>query len=797
MQKKPVVTVSVQNLLESAFQTGDLGGAPYVPARAVEGTKGHNAVRKAIRASLPEGAAYHSEVPVSFRLEGENLILEITGRIDGLIIDASGITIHEIKTTTLPLEQVDHDHNPQHWAQAKCYAYMFGASEMLEPSGVFLTYYQLETGEEKTFRDYYSLAALEEFFLPMVRAHLEWQELMKGWQMTRDQSTVGLEFPYGSFREGQKQFMDKVYSSIENGNMLFTQAPTGTGKTIAALYPAVKALGGGLASKIFYLTAKTTTRSLAEKAVGDMRLKGLRIKSLTLTAKEKICFRGDGDCSPEMCEYAAGYYGRVKKAVAEAFEEDSLDRRTIEAYALRHCVCPFEFSLDLSLWCDIIICDYNYLFDPGVFLKRFFMQRRGDYVFLVDEAHNLVDRARDMFSASLSKRMFLELKRASKLETPKLYDIADRLNKYFIETANGLSSSEEDSGRESFYRVKRARPEELVRLLESFTEYAGSRLSSASSHLSPALHELLLNAYFESLAFAKISELYGDGYVTCYDRSPREFEIKLFCVDPSKPLGDAMGKGRASVLFSATLSPPDYFTRMLGGGPEPEVFLLPSPFPPENLCVYVDDTISTKLRSRHLTYDRIAGTILGAVSARTGNYMAFFPSFDYMNEVYFRFMGIREGVRTLYQTPGMSEAGRQEFLDTFETVGETSLVGFAVMGGVFGEGIDLAGDRLSGVIITGAGLPQLGNERNIIRRFFDDQSGRGFEYAYIYPGMNRVLQAAGRVIRSETDRGVVVLLDERFSSPPWTELLPPEWHPVARASDGCSLGEILKDFWGE
>lgn len=791
MQKKPVTTLSVQSLLEFAFQSGDLGGAPYMPARAVEGTRGHNAVRKALRASLPEGTSYNSEVPVSFRLEGENVLLEIAGRIDGLIVDESGIIIHEIKTTLLPLEQVDHDHNPQHWAQAKCYAYMYGAAEMLEPAGVFLTYYQLETGEEKTFRDYYSFGELTEFFLPMARACLEWQERMLSWQSVRDRSIEGLEFPYGKYREGQKQFVDKVYSSIENGNILFAQAPTGTGKTIAALYPAVKALGGGLASKIFYLTAKTTTRSLAEKAVDDMRLKGLRLKSLTLTAKEKICFRGDGDCSPEVCEYAAGYYGKVKKAAAEALEEDVLDRRTIEACALRHCICPFEFSLDLSLWCDVIICDYNYLFDPRVFLKRFFLQRRDDYVFLVDEAHNLVDRARDMFSASLAKRTFLELKRASKLEMPGLYSLADGLNKYFIDTANELST-DEDGGKESFYRVKRARPEELVRLLESFTEYAGSQLSS---YISPSFHELLLNAYFESLSFLKISEQYGDNYVTCYDRTPREFEIKLFCVDPSKPLDTAMGKGRSSVLFSATLSPLEYFTRMLGGGSDPEVFSLPSPFPPENLCVYVNDTVSTKYKSRHLSYDRIAETILRTVSARTGNYMAFFPSFEYLNEVYFRFMGIKEGIRTLYQTPGMSEGKRQEFLDEFESVGETSLVGFTVLGGVFGEGVDLAGDRLSGVIITGVGLPQIGNERNIIKRFFDELSGRGFEYAYIYPGLNRVLQAAGRVIRSETDRGVVVLLDERFSSPPWPELLPPEWHPVARASGGCGLEEILTDFW--
>lgn len=789
---KPITIISVQNLLEFAFQSGDLGSGLFVSSRAVEGTRGHNIVRKTLRSSLPEDTVYDSEVPVSYRLEGQNTILEITGRIDGLIRDASGVTIHEIKTTTLPLDQIGHDYNPQHWAQAKCYGYMLAAAEKLQPAGILLTYYHLDSGQEKTFRDYYSIDELEGFFLPLVENCLLWQEMIRGWQTTRNRSIDGMSFPYAAFRTGQEQFIEKVYNAVTSGNVLFAQAPTGTGKTIATLYPAVKALGQDLTSKIFYLTAKTTTRALAEKALDDMRGAGLRIKSITLTAKEKICFRESCDCSPDICEYAAGYYGKVKSAMTDAFEEDDLDRRTIEEYALRHCVCPFEFSLDLSLWCDVIICDYNYLFDPRVFLKRYFMQRKGDYVFLVDEAHNLVDRARDMFSAELSKRTFLDLKRAVKNEIPRLYDVADRLNKYFIDTARELAAeSEDDKG--GFYRVKRALPEELQGLLERFTEYTGNWLSSKPP---VSFQELLLDAYFDSLSFLRIMELYDDKYVTCYDKTAHEYKIKLFCVDPSKLVKEAMDKGRSSILFSATLSPYEYFTRMLGGGSDPLVYSFSSPFPAENLCVYMEDTISTKYKTRHLTYDRIAESILEAVSVRTGNYMAFFPSFEYLNEVYFRFMGIKSGIRTLYQTPGMSEEKRQEFLYEFESTGETALVGFAVLGGVFGEGIDLTGDRLSGAIITGVGLPQISNERNIIKRYFDEQTGGGFEYAYIYPGINRVLQAAGRVIRTENDMGEIILIDERFANHSWKELLPSEWHPIPRASEGCLLSDVLEDFWG-
>ena len=334
----------------------------------------------------------------------------------------------------------------------------------------------------------------------------------------------------------------------------------------------------------------------------------------------------------------------------------------------------------------------------------------------------------------------------------------------------------------------------MYELLEGFT----ARMDKQLSRKAPVSDmDSLLEVYFNCLYFMKVMEFYDERYVTCYDKSPRDFSIKLFCIDPSKLLREAMNRGRSAVLFSATLSPVGYFTSMLGGDRDTRVLVLPSPFPAENLCVYVDDTISTKFKNRPFSYDRIAGAIHETVSARTGNYMVFFPSFEYMNEVYYRFMEIREGVRALYQTPGMSEAARREFLDAFDHTGSTSLVGFAVMGGVFGEGIDLTGDRLSGAIVVGVGLPQICNERNIIRRHFDELYGEGFEYAYTYPGINRVLQAAGRVIRSENDMGVVILLDERFSHPVYRELLPSGWSPTPRASDGCLLTDVLKDFWGD
>lgn len=791
MEGKKTVSVSIQNLLDYCLQSGDLSAGMRFSSRAAEGTKGHAAVRKVLRETLSNGDVYETEVPISCRLAGKAVDLEVSGRIDGVLRDASGITIHEIKTTLLPLEDIEHDHNPRHWAQAKSYAYMFASQYGLDYITVRLTYYQLDEKEEKSFIDFCSFDALEEFFLPMAGEFLKWQELVCGWADTRDSSIASLVFPYSGYRQGQREFADTVHDAVERRELLFAQAPTGTGKTIAALFPAVKALGEGLVSKIFYLTAKTTTRSLAEKALEDMRKRGLHMRSLTLTAKEKICRNSGQPCSPDTCEYAADYYGKLKKAMNEALSEEVLDRYAVEKVAEKHTLCPFELSLDLALWCDAIICDYNYLFDPRVCLKRFFTQR-GDYCFLIDEAHNLVDRAREMYSAELSKRAFFELRQLSKAELPRITDICSRIYKYFLDTAKNMAEEDEEENK-SFYKVRRICPEDLYRLLEHFTGILEDWLAR---NPPVSFMDQLLETYYDSLMFMKITELYDERFVTIFDKSSRDFKIKLFCADPSKLLREAMNKGRSSVLFSATLSPMNYFTQMLGGGGDARILDIPSPFPKENLLVYVDDFISTKYRTRHTSYDNIAKAVLETATAKTGNYMAFFPSFEYLNEVYCRFMGIKSGMRTLYQTPGMSEAARQEFLNEFESIGETSLVGFAVMGGVFGEGIDLAGDRLSGAVIVGVGLPQVCNERNILKRYFDEQLGTGFDYAYTYPGINRVLQAAGRVIRTENDMGVVILLDERFSCQNYRDLLPSQWSPIARASDGCSLTEVLEDFWG-
>jgi len=774
-----VIRISVRELIDFVLRSGDICSGYMGSSRMVQGIKGHQVLQRSL-----EG--YQFEIPVSHRVERDGLTLEVTGRIDRLIEGEDGYTVDEIKTTKGPLDLLGEDPNSLHWAQAKCYAYFFGVEKGLSHIHVQLTYYRLDSGETKALRKKFHMEELESFFYGLVNAYLDWVVMIRNWTATRNDSISRLDFPYPAYRRGQREFAVTVFRTVREGGRLFAQAPTGIGKTMAALFPAVKAMGEGLVSKIFYLTAKTVTRTVAEKAFELLREKGLRLKVLTLMAKDKICLCPEGSCDPEGCEYAGGHYDRVGNAIAEIFHLDFFSPAAVMEAARRHRVCPFEFSLDLALWADCVICDYNYAFDPRVFLRRFFTDQSGDYCFLIDEAHNLVDRAREMFSAELYKRPFLELKRETKMDNPRLSRALDKLNAYFIQLRKRC---EETGG----VFVDREPPKALELLLEDFAELADEWLSQNR----PAPYkERLLELYFNVLAFQKTMELYDERYVSYCERTGDDIHLKLFCLDPSYLLGEAFKRARSVVLFSATLSPMDYFIKTLGGDEESYRLKLLSPFPRENLCVLVADRISTRYRMREFTFAEVADAIARLVSAKKGNYLVYFPSYSYMNEVFERYCLACPSVKVIRQRPGMEEKEREAFLEEFSEDAEESMVAFAVMGGLFGEGIDLAGECLSGACIVGVGLPQVCLERNILRDYYEEKLGMGFEYAYIYPGINKVMQAVGRVIRTERDRGAVLLIDERFSLAPYRNLLPEEWQ-IRRVRDGESITKCLKEFWEE
>jgi DNA excision repair protein ERCC-2 len=630
------------------------------------------------------------------------------------------------------------------------------------------------------------------------------------WCLARDASVAGLAFPFPQYRPGQRELAVAAYRVLANGGRLFLAAPTGIGKTISTLFPAVKALSEGKLERIFYLTARTVGRAIAEKALADLRRAGLKLRAVTLTAKEKICQREGHPCDPLTCPLAQGYYNRVKLAIREALEQEEITCSVLEAVGQKHQVCPFELSLDVSIWTDAVICDYNYVFDPQVYLRRHFPEDGGAYGFLVDEAHNLVDRAREMFSADLEGPEILEVKRAITRAAPRCSKALAQLHLAMRKLGNETESHEElseasDPASElNLFPVKAAMVREQGDSVRTSPEFPESIIEPLETALDEAekwlvknqpadFREALLALYFRLHSFRRTAEVYDERFVTIIEGDPAT-KIRLFCLDPSLLLRKALARGKSAIFFSATLTPVDYYRTLLGGAQEDPVLQLASPFPPENLAVLINDRIQTHFRGRAESLGDVVAAIGTLVQGRRGNYLVYFPSYQYLNDALREFQARYSTIPVLVQRPGMTERERDDFLATFSVEHGEILVGFAVLGGIFGEGIDLVGERLIGAIIVGVGLPQLCVERDLIRDYFQKQNVSGFEYAYTFPGMNRVLQAIGRVIRSETDRGVVLLIDSRFNEVRYRRLFP-AWWKYFRVRHTSALGEVIGDFW--
>lgn len=761
MEEKEVVKIPVRELVEKALKSGDISFSFEGSSRMVEGTRIHKTVQRSY------GSGYTPEVPISYTFERDGIIIEVSGRIDGIIKNDEDYIIDEIKSTICNLNDRDNLLNPLHLAQAKCYGYMYCMLNNIDALSVQVTYCSLNDGQLMNITNKYTVNELEEFFMDLIDKYLKQIKMVLKWKKERDASIKGLEFPYPSYRRGQRKLAVSVYRTIKDRKMLFAQSPTGTGKTIAVLYPSLKAMGEGFTSAIFYLTARGTTGEAALNAVGLMKKSGLKLKAIVITAKEKICPAPKCDCNPDNCEFARGYFDRIDEAIDDIFTNDTFTRDIICEFAKKHTVCPFEFSLDLSTLCDLIICDYNYVFDPRVYLKRFFMES-GDYTFLIDEAHNLVDRAREMYSAEICKREILNLKRIIKDQEPGIYKALNKINSCLIKYGKNCENAGEK------YIVQKNAPDDIYPYIRDFIALTEKYLVS-NKHFDN--RDDLIDMYFKQSFFLKISECYDERYSTYFEITGRDKILKLFCMDPSHLLKQHLKQGGSAVFFSATLSPSEYFVNCLGGDESSSVLSLPSPFPPRNLCLIVDNKISTRYQARETTYDDVSSAIYSVVDGRTGNYLVYFPSYKYMDEVYDRFVKSYPGIMTVCQRSGMNEEERDGFLSNFRPRGISTLVGFAVMGGLFAEGIDLKGDMLSGVVVVGVGLPQVCLERDIIREYYQKIIGKGFEYSYAIPGMNKVMQSVGRLIRSENDRGIALLIDERFSQFMYRKMFPVEWHP--------------------
>lgn len=759
------IKISVRNLIEFVHRYGDIISSSMgsSPSRMEEGTRAHVKIQKQRQ---KEDASYEKERYFKYSVQKEDMMFIVDGRADGIV---PRFYIEEIKSTYMPLEELTEEYNFLHWAQVMFYGFMHMEEEDLEEILLLLTYHNLETEISRTFERRYTIQELKAFVDETIEEYLKFVREDIHWKEERNRSLKSLGFPFSRYREGQRDLAVDVYRTMRQGGKLFAKAPTGIGKTISTLFPAVKALGEGEADKIFYLTAKGTLKTVAEETMSILEKKGGQVKFLTLTSKEKICINDEVNCHPDHCEMAKGHYDRVNDCILAILKKEKrYTKEMIIAYAKEYRVCPFELSLDLAYFSDLIIGDYNYVFDPRVYLKRFFMDVKENYIFLVDEAHNLVDRARDMYSAELTKELLMEAKKAadkySYLKRP-----LKKINEKFIDMRKAL---EERGGKHTYFGVS----DDLIFLLKDFLQ--GFEIFQKEVQEEFEGREKIVDFFFAVNTFLNISELYDEGYVTYEETYGTNVRIKLFCVDPRDVLIEVFKRAKASVLFSATLSPMNYYFDVLGGEEGDFRRTLRSPFDKEKLRVFLDAAVDTRFSKREDSYNAIAENLERMASKKKGNYIAFFPSYKYMRDVYEAYEEKYGGSHEVYiQEPSLTEKEREEVLGLFYQKREKSFLAFMVLGGIFSEGIDLQGEALVGASVVSVGYPQVSYERDLIKEYFSKENC-GFEYAYIYPGINRILQAAGRVIRSEEDEGMVLLMDLRYNWSQYKKLLPEEWLPL-------------------
>ena len=779
----PMIRISVRNLVEFILREGNIDnrtGGGQDPENMQMGSRIHRKIQRQM------GSDYQAEVPLKTEIVCDGFTLKIEGRADGLIHTKEQVMVDEIKGVLRELDRVQEPAGI-HLAQAKCYASMVAEQEEVDEIGVQMTYCQMETEEVKRFQYSYQSNELKVWFDEVIRQYKKWAKFQIEWRKARNASIKEIEFPF-PYRKGQRDLAVSVYRTILRKKKLFIQAPTGVGKTISTVFPAVKAVGEELGEKIFYLTAKTITRTVAEQAFETLREQNLKFKVITLTAKEKICFCEETSCNPDDCPYAKGHFDRVNDAVYELLmQEDVMSREVLEAQARKHKVCPFEMALDVSTWVDGVICDYNYVFDPDARLRRFFAEGgAGGYLFLIDEAHNLVERGRQMYSAELCKEDFLAVKKLVKGEAPWFAKRLEACNKILLAMKKECEN----------YKV--------LDNISHFGIQLMNVLSETDRYLEECVdkevRETVLDFYFQVRSFLNIYDGLDENYViyTEYQENGR-FVLKLFCVNPAANLQKCLDKGNSAVFFSATLLPIQYYKRLLSTEKDNYAVYIDSSFDTKKRLLMNGVDVSTRyaMRSREM-YQRYATYIFRVVKAKMGNYLIFFPSYRFMEDVYQEFTQLlasdEEEMELVIQQKHMDEEERENFLRAFEMGREKSLIGFGVLGGIFSEGIDLTNEKLIGTLIIGTGLPQVCNEREILKSYFDQKGLYGFDYAYRYPGMNKVLQAAGRVIRTEDDRGVILLLDERFQREKGKEIFPKEWADCER----CRLDiveEKIRLFW--
>lgn len=744
-KEKIFLTLSVHDIVDFLLRKGDIDNRVYNQETMLLGTKIHAAFQK------KQGNDYLSEVSLKETFERPLGTISLYGRADGIIVGGPFPIIDEIKSSVLDLDVFYEQQKEWHEAQALCYALMYAHENNHEKMGVRLTYISQIDNSKKIHEKVYKTEEIETYIANLMDEYLEFWQSEYEHKKERDEKSKDIQFPFPSFRGGQREMAKYIYSVATRGGSLLIEAPTGIGKTISALYPSIKSFATGKTEKVFYLTAKNSGSLSAYDALTKLYENGFCGRDSVLTSKEKMCLNPGASCNPENCVYARGYYDHIREVMTKAIKSgERFSHDYVISLALEKQICPFELELDLSLFSDVIICDYNYFFDPLVKLERYFGEEAdpSKYLILVDEAHNLVERGRDMYGGCLSLEM---CKRAKKSFGDKPFrSLKLAINK--VEKALKEIKEENQNERETYIDV----PENLIKALTSFNQKQKTLEKEQHIPYPSEFKDFSRECY----AFLTIYNNYSK-HLTFYSENLGDnFKFIMYCLDPSPLLSESLSQVKGHVLFSATFSPIEYYMNAIEGDSKKPYLLLPSPFPPENMKLIVAPNVSTRFKDRSKSYDEVARYLEAFVSAKKGNYFIFLPSYEYLQNVMDR---LNFGDAKVYvQNKEMTEIDKENLLTRFKANPKKTHIGLFIIGGSFSEGIDMVEDRLIGVAIVGVGLPQLSYERDLIRDYYENKNGKGFDYAYKNQGLNKVMQAMGRLIRSENDRGAALLIDDRY-----------------------------------
>ncbi len=771
-------TIAVKEIATFLYSSGDLTNEFFSNRSQEEGKRAHSYLQH----------KYNSESKKEYYVKYNYNVLDyefkIHGFIDGVLNENGKLILEEIKSTEENLKNIDIDYHKEHLAQLKLYGYIYLEAEALDEIELRLTYIEIKEYKTKSFDLTFTRYELETFFKESLEKYALWLNVLDNALALKLDSIKNVKFPFKNKRAGQQELMKATYFAMSTNETLYAIAPTGIGKTMATLFSTLKSIQEPH-EKIFYLTAKTMGRTVVIDTIKLLEKAGLNMHSIVISSKTKSCLLGKDRCEVEDCPFAKGYFNRLRHAIEDVYKNETLfTPDIIKSYSLKHNICAFEFSLDLSYFCDLVVCDYNYVFDPKAHLVRYFEDTEYTPKILCDEAHNLVERSKDMYSASLDSLV------PGKLE--------DLIGGYDSKVARVVHF---------FYQALSQYDNLINENLFYYSHFIDDELISHLKHLSTRVNIILtdnkdipekdkvMNLYFELKDFVDTLEFFGSDHLFIVKKKDdNHFELILKCCDASSFIYDTIRyKTKGTVFFSATLFPIKYYMDLLTQG-NGKYLVLPSPFDQDNLKLIIKDNISTKYKDRVKTIPDIVKTIESLVYAKPGNYIVFFPSYKYIDLV-LAHLNVKD-TEIVLQSQSSSDYEREKIFNKFKDTAHPHL-GLFVLGGSFSEGVDFVGDLLNGVIVVGVGIPQVNVENNLLKEFFDEKYGLGFDYAYTYPGFNKVVQAAGRVIRTEEDRGVVILVDERYKMNLYQRLMPKEWSHRITLNGENMLRTNIEFFFNE